>query len=309
MTQSVAHFGLIDLILGSEENGLLQASIQPGVIFEHLAFGIDSLGEYGDGNGRPDWFQDVRVRQALALCTDRQGLIEQTMYGQSEVWDSYASPDHWLRPEDTAMWPYDVAAANALLDEVGYLDSDGDGIREDPATGTPFAIELITSLGGELRQQMTAVIAENWLACGVQVNRVDLPANELFASGPQGPLLGRQFDVALFAWNSGIEPLCHNWLSSNIFGAEGAVGEMNVAGWSNEAFDAACQQAQQAFWGSPAYVAAHQEAWRIFAEELPSLPLFPHVKLAVARPEVLNFDVDATQNSELWNLFEIDLEQ
>jgi peptide/nickel transport system substrate-binding protein len=57
------------------------------------------------------------------------------------------------------------------------------------------------------------------------------------------------------------------------------------------------------------YVAGHQEAWRIFAEELPSLPLFPRVKLAVARPEVLNFGVDTTQNSELWNLFEIDLEQ
>jgi peptide/nickel transport system substrate-binding protein len=309
MTQSVAHFGLIDLILGAEENGLLQAFVQPGAVFEHLAFGIDSFGEYGDGNGRPDWFQDVRVRQALALCTDRQSLMEQTMYGQSEVWQAYASPNHPLRPADAAEWPYDVAAANTLLDEVGYLDSDGDGIREDPATGTPFAIELITSLGGELRQQMTAVIAENWLECGVQVNPVDLPSNELFAPGPEGLLFGRQFDVALFAWNGGTQPPCHNWLSSNIFGTEGAISGLNATGWSNEAFDAACQQAQQAFWGSPEYVAGHQEAWRIFAEELPSLPLFPRVKLAVARPEVLNIGVDATQNSELWNLFEIDLEQ
>jgi peptide/nickel transport system substrate-binding protein len=154
---------------------------------------------------------------------------------------------------------------------------------------------------------MTAVIAENWLDCGVQANRVDLPGNELFASGPEGPVLGRQFDVALFAWNSGTQPPCHNWLSSNIFGTEGAISDLNATGWAHEAFDDACQQAQRAFWGSPEYVAAHQEAWRIFAEELPALPLFPRVKLAVARPEVLNFDLDATQNSELWNLFEIDL--
>jgi hypothetical protein len=55
-------------------------------------------------------------------------------------------------------------------------------------------------------------------------------------------------------------------------------------------------------------VAAHQEAWRILAEALPLLPLFPRVKLAVARPEVINFGVDTTQNSDLWNLFEIDLQ-
>ncbi|MBK8900205.1 MAG: hypothetical protein IPM53_03390 [Anaerolineaceae bacterium] len=305
IAQSALDPGQLPFFTEANDTGLLQTHIQPGTIFEHLAFGVDSSGQYGDGNGRPDWFQDVRVRQALALCTDRQGLMEQTMYGQSEVWDSYASPDHPLRPADTAAWPYDVTAANALLDEVGYLDSDGDGIREDPASGTPFAIELMTSLGGELRQAMTAVIAENWLECGVQADTVSLPPDAFFAA--EGPLFGRQFDVALFAWNSSTEPPCHHWLSRQIYGADGAVGDLNVTGWSNESFDAACQQAQPAFWGSPEYVAAHQAAWRIFAEELPSLPLFPRVKLAVVRPEVLNFGLDSTQNSELWNLFEIDL--
>lgn len=308
-TQSGASVEDIPFVLDMAQEGLLVPHIQSGVIFEHLTFGVDSFGDYGDGNGRPDWFQDVRVRQALALCTDRQGIMAQTMYGQSEVWDSYASPDHWLRPADVAQWPYDVTTANALLDEVGYLDSDGDGIREDPATGTPFAIELMTTSGAELRPQIVSHISENWLACGVRVNEVLLPASELFASGPDGPVFGRQFDVALFAWVSGTEPPCQYWQSSNIFTGNGSEEiDENATGWSNEAFDAACQQAQQAFWGSPEYVAAHQEAWRIFAEELPSLPLFPRVKLAVARPEVLNFDVDATQNSELWNLFEIDIE-
>jgi len=278
------------------------------VVFEHLAFGVDSFGEYGDGNGRPDWFQDVRVRQALAMCTDRQGLMEQIMYGQSEVWHAYASPDHPLRPADAAAWPYDVTAANALLDEVGYLDSDGDGIREDPVTGTPFAIELISSTGGELRQQITGVIVENWRDCGVQVSEVWLPGSELFAPGPDSPLFGRQFDVALFAWISGTEPPCQLWQSSNIFTGEATEDyDENVTGWENEAFDAACQQAKQAFWGSLDYVVAHREAWRIFTEELPSLPLFPRVKIAVAGPAVLNFGLDATQNSELWNLFAIDL--
>lgn len=308
ITQSRLDAGEFPFLLEADESNLFQTFTQSGIIFEHLAFGVDSFGDYGDGNGRPDWFQDVRVRQALAMCTDRQSLMEQTMFGQSEVWDSYASPDHWLRPADTATWPYDVAAANALLDEVGYLDSDGDGIREDPATGTPFAIELMTTSGAELRPQIVSHITENWLACGVQVNEVLLPASELFAPGPDGPVFGRRFDVALFAWVSDMELPCHYWQSNHIFmGDESGEIAENATGWSNEAFDAACQEVQRAFWGSPEYVAAHQAAWRIFAEELPSLPLFPRVKLAVARPEVLNFALDSTQNSELWNLFEIDL--
>lgn len=308
-THSTTNHEDIPHVLNMAQEGRLVSHIQSGVIFEHLTFGVDSFGSYGDGNGRPDWFQDVRVRQALAMCTNRQGLMEQTMFGQSKVWDSYASPDHWLRPANAAEWPYDVAAANALLDEVGYLDSDGDGLREDPATGTPFAIELMTNSRVELRPQIVSHIAENWLACGVQVNEVILLTSELFAPGPDGPVFGRQFDVALFAWVSDMELPCQYWQSNRIFMGEdsGEIAE-NATGWSNEAFDAACQQAQQAFWGSPEYVAAHQAAWRIFAEELPALPLFPRVKLAVARPEVRNFAPDSTQNSEMWNLFELDLE-
>ena len=187
--QSGFNAGYAPFIMEAAQNGLLTAHLQPGLVFEHLAFGIDSLGTYGDGNGRPDWFEDVRVRQALTLCTDRQRIMIETMFGLSEIWDGYSSPAHPLQPAEMARWLYAVDSANDLLDEVGYLDSDGDGIREDPATATPFAIELITSLGGELRQQITAVVAENWRDCGVQVNEVGLAGSEIFAD--EGLLFGR----------------------------------------------------------------------------------------------------------------------
>ena len=47
------------------------------------------------------------------------------------------------------------------------------------------------------------------------------------------------------------------------------------------------------------------EAQRIFSEEVPVIPLFLRLKVAAARPGVCNFSVDPTQNSEVWNLFEI----
>ena len=50
-------------------------------------------------------------------------------------------------------------------------------------------------------------------------------------------------------------------------------------------------------------------AQRIFSEELPVLPLFLSLKVSATRPEVLNFSLDPTQNSELYNLYEVDVER
>ena len=48
---------------------------------------------------------------------------------------------------------------------------------------------------------------------------------------------------------------------------------------------------------------------RLFAEQLPSMPLFVRVKAAATRPHVLNYKIDATQPSSLWNLYEIDVDE
>lgn len=83
----------------------------------------------------------------------------------------------------------------------------------------------------------------------------------------------------------------------------------NNTGFVNAAFDAACLQARGNLPGTEAYQLGHAEAQRIFSEQLPVLPLFLRLKVAAARPDVLNFGVDPTQNSELYNIYEIDLAQ
>jgi peptide/nickel transport system substrate-binding protein len=52
----------------------------------------------------------------------------------------------------------------------------------------------------------------------------------------------------------------------------------------------------------------HQAAVRIFTQELPVIPLFARVKTAVTLPTLLNFQLDSTQPSELWNIAELDTE-
>ena len=309
-------------LIEAETNGLVVPHFQTGTVYEHVDFGINSWGDYGDGIGRPDWFQDERVRQAMTMCTDRQAMVDNILYGRSEVIHSYVPSVHPLYPDGLTEWPYDVEQANALLDEVGYVDSDGDGIREDTETGTPFSVSLGTTTGNEMRQQLSQIFKENMLECGIDVTLEFIPADNWFADGPDGPLFGRRYDLGEFAWLTGIQPSCNLYLSDNITGPNdetnpnhynpdqtyGGWGNAGNTGWINQEFDEVCKEALGSLPGTEAYEESHKEAQRIFSEEVPVIPLFLRLKVAATRPEVVNFGIDPTQNSELWNLFELDLQ-
>jgi peptide/nickel transport system substrate-binding protein len=84
-------------------------------VFEHIALGIDSYDDYGDGydKGRPDWFEDTRVRQALAHCINRQHMVAELTFGKSEEMHAYIPDDHPLFPADATIWPYDREGARS----------------------------------------------------------------------------------------------------------------------------------------------------------------------------------------------------
>jgi peptide/nickel transport system substrate-binding protein len=316
-TQDGMDTGQAPFLIEAESQGLLVPYFQTGTVYEHIDFNLLPIAEYAET--RPDWFSDVRVRQAMTMCTDRQSMVDNIMYGRSEVIHTYIPSVHPLYPEGLTEWPYDVEAANALLDEVGFVDTDGDGIREySSATvengdakwdGTPFKVTLGTTAGNEMRQQLTQIFKENLVDCGVDIELYYLPSSEWFADGPDGVLFGRKYDLGEFAWLTGVEPACNLYITSEIPGDPelgfSGWGGSNNTGWSNPEYDVVCQNALGSLPGTPEYEENHKEAQRIFSENVPIIPLFLRLKVAAARPEVKNFSVDPTENSELYNLYEI----
>ena len=187
-----------------------------------------------------------------------------------------------------------------------------DGVREAQRiqgirTGTPFEVTLLTSSDSPGSQQSARIVKAHLADCGIRVNLETIPAWEFFADGPEGPFFGRQFDMAETAWWFDVDPPCGHYLSLEI-PDEGRWYGGNVTGYTSPDYDAVCQAALLALPGSPEYEEYHRQAQIIFSNELPAIPLFTWLRVAAARPGVLNFTLDSTAPSELWNLEMLDVE-
>ena len=299
----------LPLLVQAEEQGLLRVASATDNGWEHIDFGIAPVSDYRQAG----FFEDVRVRQALAQCIDRQAIVDEITYGRSVVLDSYLPPVHPLYAGDRLVhWDYDLMAGRALLSEVGWLDTDEDGVRDAQQIpgmrdGTPFEVTFLTSAASSSAQQVARIVKAQLADCGVRVDVETLPAQEFLADGPEGPLFGRRFDLAESTWWFDVNPLCGRYLSSEIPGEGRWYGD-NLTGYSNLDYDAFCQAALEALPGTSEYEEYHKQAQAIFSEELPAIPLFMGLRVAVARPNVLHFTLDSTAPSELWNLETIEVQ-
>ncbi len=319
----VTHDGLdadlIPFFLEAEAEQLLKTIINPDRYGWEIVFGINSWNDYGDGVGRPDWFEDVRVRQAIAMCIDRQQIVDMLYQGHSLVSNNYVPPIHPLSASDIIQWPYDLTTANDLLNETGYLDSNQDSIREDPDTGVQFRVSLVTGLG-QREYQIAQLIGKHLQDCGIDLLTERTSDIENLSNFDDNKIVGRRFDLALWPTVSSHIPACDRFASWQISGPSDEINQytsepfkgwdgINHSGWTNLAFDAICASALGAQPGTPEELTNHQQAQRIFSQELPTLPLALEPKITITHPDTLHINNDPSQDSEIWNLFEIEVIQ
>ena len=308
--------GQVALLRSMAAQNQLQALFTPLPVMEELALGIQPA-SYDNGINpefdRLDFFSDVRVRQALALCLDRQQVVDSVLSGLSSVPNSYLPLGHPLYDPNVTTYSFNVAAAGLLLEQAGWKDVDQDpstprqawGVPGVPS-GTPFVVNYVTTNAVQ-RQQVSTILTASLAQCGLQVDVQYLDANTLYAPGPGGILFGRKFDLAEFAmFSTGIETPCDWYTSSEIPNAANNWVGTNVSGYSNPTFDAVCRVSQQSLPDDPAHAAAYSQAQSIFANDLPVIPLYWRVNAAAARPDLCHFSLDPTAASNLWNIEAID---
>lgn len=296
---SPAFEALTSAFIDAEAAGGLQTQIVSGTTLEHLDFGITPAGDYSREAGNV-FFQDVRVRQAFAYCLDRLALTSgPSPAGRGETPISYVPASHPLRAPNVIPYAFDPVRGRALLAEMGWTDSDGDGTLDK--NGVPLKLTLASGpVGDTLRENLASAIQSQLKEnCGIEVEVRLLTRGELDGDWPDGVIFGRRFDLALFGWRVGAVPPCELWTTAQI-PDDANPGGANDTGYSNPEFDAACLRALTA--DTPNSFQFHAEAQRLFARDLPMLPLFFRVKVAAVRLPVEGFTLDPTSPSELWNI-------
>lgn len=124
----------------------------------------------GPADPRLRWFTDRQFLLALAHAIDKRGMVETIFYGFGAPAVAYVSPENPIYHDAGIVdYEYDLGLAARILEEAGYSDRDGDGVRED-ADGHPVEFTLATNAGNFLRERMCAILREDWTGLGLKVN-------------------------------------------------------------------------------------------------------------------------------------------
>jgi len=241
-------------------------------------------------NPNVPFFEEKPVRQALLYALDRQGLIDTTLHGQGVVAHTPILPGTWAYDAEAPHYSYDPERARQLLDEAGWVDSDGDGVRDRDGEKLAFIL-----LGDN--QAMIEAIATAWAQIGVQVaaQNVTLPGLTSDFLAP------RTFDAALVHWELAGDPDPYPlWHSTQIQDGQ------NYAGWDDAAADAAIEQAR-AITDRAVRREHYVQFQRLFADEAPALLLYHPVYTYGVRDKVhavqlapLNSPADRFRNIADW---------
>jgi peptide/nickel transport system substrate-binding protein len=190
--------------------------------------------DYGLGEGDPykdqlrGLFRDIRFRKAVAHAMDKVSIINNLYNGLAKPQWSFVSTssafyggrDYYGGPitENNAVtYEYDLDQSRALLDEIGILDTDGDGWREF-ADGSIVEFEVNTNSGNTQREAFCLIIAEDLAKIGIKANTnfVDFNTlvNKLFGETLyEGMVLGLTGGVEPHG-GSNVQPTCtdlHFW--------------------------------------------------------------------------------------------------
>jgi peptide/nickel transport system substrate-binding protein len=171
------------------------------------------------------------VRRAIAHAIDRPAVIEDLYFGLASPLEtiSPSADPKWIPeiPEDDR-FDYDPALANQILDDAGYLDSDGDGVREMPDGTNPLVIRHAVNTDGDLAGSIGDLMVGWMEEIGIDVTLESYAADALF-----GVLVDGTYDTFYWGWVPFVDP--DPMLS---YFTEAEIGNYNDANWFDPAYDA-----------------------------------------------------------------------
>ncbi|HVS15333.1 MAG TPA: ABC transporter substrate-binding protein [Thermoanaerobaculia bacterium] len=144
-------------------------------------------------NTRQPYFNSAALRRAMAHAVDRQAIVDTLWFGRAKVATSPIISSVWAHDRSLRPLRYDPEGAQRILTQEGWVDRDGDGIREKD--GLPFSFTLTTNPGNSVRWEAMLMIQEHLRRVGVEAKPELIEYNKLNAMN-----LAHEYDATLSAF-------------------------------------------------------------------------------------------------------------
>ena len=236
----------------------------------------------GLGDGHPA-LQDVDVRHAIHHAIDKQVLFDRVINGYGVQGTTLSvSPDPAWKPAipEAEQYTYDPAKAQQLLDDAGYVDTNGDGVREMPGGGQ----ELVFRYAERSESEVAAPIRElitGWLeqiGIGTEVSVFDdTQLTDVVASG--------EYDLFVWGWTPFVDPdpMLSYFRCEQLTTSLDAYG-YNDANWCSDEYDALYTQQNQELDRTKRIELVHQML-RLFYDQSTYVVLFEDAELQAYRTD------------------------
>ena len=248
---------------------------------------------------------ELKVRQAIAYCTNRPELIKSVYPFLTEeqqkglLMDTFLPKSHWAATSDgVTVYDFNPEKGKALLKEAGWEEG------ANMTTGAPLFLKFTTT-NAAFRQTWATVLEQQLKDnCGITISRTHAPGSWWF--GDTTGLARRDFELGAFAWVGQADPGGVSLYSCNQIPLPSNNWEgQNYMGWCNEAASKAIVAANNTLDRAERikqYAIVQQE----FSKDMVSLPLFNRVEAAAANKKLVNFKPNPTEyytyNIEDWEL-------
>jgi peptide/nickel transport system substrate-binding protein len=178
--------------------------------FSQLSFNMTPNGQpaptcksCGDSTAHPA-LQDPVVRKAVEMAIDKQSLVEKVLRGYGTPGTTIVPPAfkqwHWEPPSSDVI-DFNIQGANDLLDQAGYKDTDGDGIRNMPGGGENLSFRFYV-LSNEPAEIKAAPFIKGWLKqIGIEIKPETISEGKLIDNW-----YANDYDLYMWGWGPDPDP-------------------------------------------------------------------------------------------------------
>jgi peptide/nickel transport system substrate-binding protein len=254
----------------------------------------------------PVLYQNGDFAKALSLAIDRDALVT-VGYGPTgtptctfwPVGDQATDANDWCKTRD-------VDQANQILDDLGYMDTDGDGVREAPGFG-PLVFDYVTSTNA-VRQSNQDIIKSNWEEIGVVANMSNQDASLFFDGTSASDFSIWKFftDMEMFTNGATLPDAAgylHGFNTSEITSAAlGWPANNNIVRFSDPEFDQISDEALTLSPTDPMYTDLVKQMQEIIVNKGAIIPLIHRGNVSAISNTIQGFGDPNGWDSEYWNI-------